>query len=276
MAMGHVDDPTSVIGILDIYGFEEFKTNDFEQFCINFANEKLQQHFNRHVFKVEQEVYKKEEIDWSYIEFVDNQDVLDLIEKRPQAKARGADWLAGALAISADSSSPARAPARPLPKLLFRQVLGKAQEVGILALLDEQCKFPRATHEDFALKLRSTPEVSGNGRFRVPKMSQTAFTLDHYAGQVTYQTQARVAAAPPPLPVLRCPVRRAAFPSPNHRRKQNFLEKNRDFVIAEHEALVRSSSLPFLATLFPPEDQVDGPGPGRSRQAFKFVSVGGR
>ncbi|KAB1219847.1 Myosin-15 [Morella rubra] len=69
------------IGVLDIYGFECFKDNSFEQFCINFANEKLQQHFNEHVFKMEQEEYSKEEINWSYIEFIDNQDVLDLIEK---------------------------------------------------------------------------------------------------------------------------------------------------------------------------------------------------
>ncbi|KAK0599291.1 hypothetical protein LWI29_004008 [Acer saccharum] len=55
----------------------------FEQFCINFTNEKLQQHFNQHVFKMEQEEYTKEQIDWSYIEFVDNQDVLDLLEKKP-------------------------------------------------------------------------------------------------------------------------------------------------------------------------------------------------
>ncbi|KAL9395723.1 hypothetical protein Peur_009976 [Populus x canadensis] len=53
----------------------------FEQFCINFTNEKLQQHFNQHVFKMEQEEYAKEEINWNYVEFVDNQDVLDLIEK---------------------------------------------------------------------------------------------------------------------------------------------------------------------------------------------------
>ncbi|KAL5064534.1 hypothetical protein RYX36_026271 [Vicia faba] len=67
----------SLIGVLDIYGFESFKSNSFEQFCINFTNEKLQQHFNQHVFKMEQEEYTKEQIDWSYIEFVDNQNVLD-------------------------------------------------------------------------------------------------------------------------------------------------------------------------------------------------------
>ncbi|KAL4571155.1 hypothetical protein LXL04_017906 [Taraxacum kok-saghyz] len=70
------------IGILDIYGFECFKHNSFEQFCINFANEKLQHHFNEHVFKMEQEEYTKEQITWSYIELIDNQDVLDLIEKK--------------------------------------------------------------------------------------------------------------------------------------------------------------------------------------------------
>ncbi|KAK8611780.1 hypothetical protein V6N13_131822 [Hibiscus sabdariffa] len=62
---------------------ENLPLRSFEQFCINFTNEKLQQHFNQHVFKLEQALYQEEEIDWRYIEFVDNQDVLDLIEKKP-------------------------------------------------------------------------------------------------------------------------------------------------------------------------------------------------
>ncbi|CAL9023541.1 unnamed protein product [Prunus brigantina] len=76
-------DPSSkcLIGVLDIYCFESFKTNSFEQFCIIYTNEKLQQHFNKQVFKSEQEEYTREEIDWSYIEFVDNKDVLDVIEQ---------------------------------------------------------------------------------------------------------------------------------------------------------------------------------------------------
>lgn len=82
-SIGQDPNAFACVGVLDIYGFECFKENDFEQFCINLANEKLQQHFNQHIFKMEQAEYEKEQIDWSYITFVDNQDVLDLIEKKP-------------------------------------------------------------------------------------------------------------------------------------------------------------------------------------------------
>ncbi|KAJ6361735.1 hypothetical protein OIU78_002207 [Salix suchowensis] len=134
-------DPTSQIqvGVLDIYGFECFKYNSFEQFCINFANEKLQQHFNEHVFKMEQEEYRKEEINWSYIEFIDNQDVLDLIEKKP---------------------------------------------IGIIALLDEACMFPKSTHETFSTKLFQN--FRANPRLEKAKFSETDFTVSHYAGKACY------------------------------------------------------------------------------------------
>jgi myosin heavy subunit len=71
------------IGVLDIYGFESFEVNSFEQFCINFANEKLQQQYNQHIFKLSQQEYIREKINWSMLQFNDNQSCLDLIENSP-------------------------------------------------------------------------------------------------------------------------------------------------------------------------------------------------
>ncbi|XP_017426389.1 myosin-6-like [Vigna angularis] len=186
--IGQDPDSTKLIGVLDIYGFESFKTNSFEQFCINLTNEKLQQHFNQHVFKMEQEEYTKEEINWSYIEFVDNQDVLDLIEKKPG---------------------------------------------GVIALLDEACMFPRSTHETFAEKLYQT--FKDNKRFSKPKLSRTDFTINHYAGDVTYQTDF-------------------------------FLDKNKDYVVPEHAALLSASKCPFVSGLFPPL-------PEETTKSTKFSSI---
>ncbi|KAL6523944.1 hypothetical protein OROMI_031039 [Orobanche minor] len=180
------------IGVLDIYGFESFKLNSFEQFCINFANEKLQQHFNEHVFKMEQEEYQKEEINWSYIEFIDNQDVLDLIEKKP---------------------------------------------IGIIALLDEACMFPKSTHETFSNKLFQN--FRSHRRLEKAKFSETDFTISHYAGKVNYQTE-------------------------------SFLDKNRDYVVVEHCNLLASSRCPFIAGLFPPLPEES------SRSSYKFSSVASR
>ncbi|KAJ0034036.1 hypothetical protein Pint_25216 [Pistacia integerrima] len=186
-------DPNSktLIGVLDIYGFESFKTNSFEQFCINLTNEKLQQHFNQHVFKMEQEEYTREEIDWSYIDFIDNQDVLDLLEKKPG---------------------------------------------GIIALLDEACMFPRSTYETFAEKLYQT--FKEHKRFSKPKLARTDFTISHYAGDVTYQTEF-------------------------------FLDKNKDYVVAEHQALLSASRCPFVSALFPTL-------PEESSKSSKFSSIGSR
>jgi len=162
--------------------------NCFEQFCINLTNEKLQQHFNQHVFKMEQEEYTKEEIDWSYIQFVDNQEILDLIEKKPG---------------------------------------------GIIALLDETCMLRNSTHEIFAEKLYQ--KFKGNPHFSRPKFARSDFTIHHYAGNVTYQTDL-------------------------------FLDKNIDYAVNEHQVLLNASRCSFVSSLFPPSEE--------STKSTKFTSIG--
>ncbi|PSC74954.1 Myosin-J heavy chain isoform A [Micractinium conductrix] len=160
------------IGILDIYGFESFEINSFEQLCINLANERLQQQFNAHVFKGEQEEYAREGIAWSYIDFVDNQDCLDLLEG------------------------------------------------GVFPLIDEACRLPRATHQDLAHTLRS--RLAATPRFSAPRRAPHAFAVDHYAGEVVYSSE-------------------------------QLMDKNKDFVVAEHAHLLGSSELTITRELFAPD-----------------------
>ncbi|XP_078141604.1 unconventional myosin-IXb isoform X7 [Centroberyx gerrardi] len=75
--------PCLSIGVLDIFGFEDFQTNSFEQFCINYANEQLQYYFNQHIFKLEQEEYQAEGITWHNIDYTDNVGCIHLISKKP-------------------------------------------------------------------------------------------------------------------------------------------------------------------------------------------------
>uniref|UniRef100_A0A8C2A9S5 Unconventional myosin-Vb n=1 Tax=Cyprinus carpio TaxID=7962 RepID=A0A8C2A9S5_CYPCA len=154
----------SFIGVLDIYGFETFEINSFEQFCINYANEKLQQQFNSHVFKLEQEEYMKEQIPWTLIDFYDNQPCIDLIEAK----------------------------------------------LGILDLLDEECKVPKGTDQNWAQKLYS--KHSNSGHFEKPRMSNRSFIVVHFADKVEYQCD-------------------------------GFLEKNRDTVYEEQINILKASQV---------------------------------
>ncbi|KOO21906.1 myosin family protein with dil domain [Chrysochromulina tobinii] len=85
---GAAKETSTFIGLLDVYGFESFAINTYEQLCINFANEKLQQFFLRFVFKAEEDLYRSENVAWTKIEYQDNQGCIDLIEKMPTGVMR--------------------------------------------------------------------------------------------------------------------------------------------------------------------------------------------
>jgi len=82
-SIGYINDVTLFAGVLDIFGFECFKQNSFEQLCINFTNERLQQFFNQFVFKIEEQLYAREGIPWDPLDFPDNQDAVDLLQAKP-------------------------------------------------------------------------------------------------------------------------------------------------------------------------------------------------
>ena len=159
----------SFIGVLDIYGFEHFAKNSFEQFCINYANEKLQQEFNQHVFKLEQEEYVREQIDWTFINYSDNQPCIDLIE-------------------------------------------GK---LGVLSLLDEESRLPMGSDDSFVTKLHHNFAANKQPFYKKPRFGKSAFTVCHYAIEVTYESE-------------------------------GFIEKNRDTVPDEHMEVIRRTTNDFL------------------------------
>nr|XP_020447980.1 unconventional myosin-Va isoform X1 [Monopterus albus] len=173
----------SFIGVLDIYGFETFEVNSFEQFCINYANEKLQQQFNMHVFKLEQEEYMREQIPWTLIDFYDNQPCINLIEAK----------------------------------------------MGVLDLLDEECKMPKGSDDSWAQKLYNT-HLKTCSLFEKPRMSNRAFIIQHFADKVEYQCE-------------------------------GFLEKNKDTVNEEQINVLKASKQKFdlLVELFQDEGKASSP-----------------
>jgi len=195
------------IGVLDIYGFEVFEHNSFEQLCINYANEKLQQQFNQHIFKLEQVEYEKEKIDWSYIEFADNQECLDLLDKKP---------------------------------------------FSIFSLLDEQSIFPRATPQTLTEKyngtFNKTPTTGIYKYYEKPRWGDRLFTIVHYAGKVTYDTE-------------------------------TFIDKNKDYIVPEHIAIMSKSDNSFISGLFggffkkDSGHQGKGNSVGGGAKSSQFVSV---
>ncbi|KAJ2676508.1 Myosin type-2 heavy chain 1 [Coemansia spiralis] len=143
--------PASFIGVLDIYGFEHFEHNSFEQFCINYANEKLQQNFNRHVFKLEQEEYQREQLqNWTFVDFQDNQPCIDLIEGK-----------LGVLALLDEES--------------------RLQQGSDLNFTEKLIKH-------YASAPRPAPKTPA-AFFRRPRFGSDSFTICHYAHDVTYEAE---------------------------------------------------------------------------------------
>jgi len=196
------DRSENFIGVLDIAGFEYFQVNSFEQFCINYCNEKLQQFFNVRILKDEQELYVKESIKFKEVEYVDNQDCIDLIE---------------------------------------------APKTGILALLDEESKLPKAADEGFTDKLHGAHK--NHFRLQLPRKSKMSyykslrdnegFIIRHFAGAVCYQTN-------------------------------GFIDKNNDALTSDLAFLMDSSKDPFVRSLF--ELQPGDPKPQKGK--ITLISLG--
>ncbi|KAI3625171.1 hypothetical protein CBS9595_000532 [Malassezia furfur] len=197
---------SSMIGVLDIYGFECFNVNSYEQFCINYANERLQHEFNRHVFKLEQEEYVAEQIPWEFISFSDNQPCIDMIQSK----------------------------------------------FGVLSLLDEESRLPSGTDQAFLQKVYNQllPRADFQPFLSKPRFgSESAFTVRHYALDVTYNVE-------------------------------GFMEKNKDTVPDETLALLSATTNPFLKEVLAsraeeaPVAAPPTPTPGRKAAPAKKPTLG--
>ncbi|XP_034286415.1 unconventional myosin-Ig isoform X2 [Pantherophis guttatus] len=141
----------TVIGVLDIYGFEIFDNNSFEQFCINYCNEKLQQLFIELILQQEQQEYQREGIEWQHIEYFDNQIIVDLVEEPHK----------GIIAILDEACL----------------TVGKVTDALFLESMDNRLgKHPHYTSR----KLNSSDKSMEYGR---------DFRIKHYAGDVTYSVE---------------------------------------------------------------------------------------
>ena len=201
------------IGVLDIFGFEIFQTNSFEQLCINFANEKLQRNFTMTTFQAEEGLYTQEAIDFEHIEYVDNQPVLDLLDFDPK-RAGKAGQGSTMVVISSEHAA---------------GLAAKAGKRGIIQIIDEEVRLPKVSDRGTLLpKMNAAFGGDGAGKgahpaygtdYRTREAQESLFTVKHYAGDVVYVID-------------------------------GFLEKSMENISAELVAAVKQSSKPLIATLF--------------------------
>ncbi|XP_062409618.1 myosin heavy chain, fast skeletal muscle-like [Sardina pilchardus] len=188
------------IGVLDIAGFEIFDFNSMEQLCINFTNEKLQQFFNHHMFVLEQEEYKKEGIEWEFIDFgMDLAACIELIEK----------------------------------------------PMGIFAILEEECMFPKASDTTFKNKLYDQ-HLGKTKAFEKPRpkkgCAEAHFSLVHYAGTVDYNVG-------------------------------GWLDKNKDPLNDSVIQLYQKSGVKLLPVLYPPVVEETGGGGKKKKKGGSMQTV---
>jgi myosin heavy subunit len=230
-------DPTGFIGVLDIYGFENFDHNGFEQLLINYANEKLQRHFNRHLFEVEQNLYSSEGVDWTYISFNDNKPCLELIE--------GGGGNVGLLSTLDDCGGMGTAAERDVNFLAqIHQKFGGAKGASNSnndATLGKHKKKKKKS-------VSSSPkENEAHQNFIMPKFRQDReFIVIHYAGEVRYTVT-------------------------------GFVEKNVETLSNELKDLGASSSKTFTVGMFassaPPSTPSDNTCTPARRSTIRGVSV---
>lgn len=194
------------IGILDIFGFENFTRNSFEQLCINIANEQIQYYFNQHIFTWEQQEYMAEGVPVDLVEFSDNRPVLDMLLSRPM----------GLLALLDEESRFPRSTDRSLIGKLFNHKNIKSSFLIILLVNIDECYFYYLIY--FSILEKFHRNIKSKFYVR-PKSNAVCFAIHHFAGRVVYQAD-------------------------------GFLEKNRNFLPPEVVQLMRQSQYDIIRFLF--------------------------
>ena len=233
------------IGVLDIFGFEIFQTNSFEQLCINFANERLQRNFTSTTFTQEEGLYQAEGIPFEHIPYTDNLPILELLDCNvcapPWYSVTG--QYARSTFVHATRCAPPFEP-RGRPPLLPPQVPSRR---GIMQLIDEETRLPKTTDKTLLDKMNAqfAPAGPKNGAsmyatdFRHPEL----FTVKHYAGDVVYAVK-------------------------------NFLEKSVENVSADLVTALSKSSKPLFANLFSQTSSRDSHAGGLSGSKSRKPTVG--
>lgn len=203
------------MGILDIFGFEIFEDNSFQQLCINYANEKLQEHFNNSTFKEEMGLYEAEGIPFNPTAFVDNSTVLALLENGGSSSGGGFSHSPRGLVDHTRTDGPVGVPSEKTTS----SIVSIVPSVGLLPMLDDACKVPKSTEKSWLDRCKTA--FQDVAQWKVPKvMDHQHFAIEHFAGTVTYSIA-------------------------------GFLEKNRDQEDFAHLRLLASSGSQLVKALVP-------------------------